>query len=87
MGDQPDTMSLPTQNNTNAEETRTYTYAWNGIRTHDPNIRASKNILCLKVHGHRDRLKNGLPGVKKFLYSSSSWMSYIPSSNRVVKIL
>jgi hypothetical protein len=45
MGDQPDTISLPTQNNTNAEETQTYIHAWNGIRKNDPNIRASKILL------------------------------------------
>jgi hypothetical protein len=59
-GDQPYTRPLPTLNNTSAEETQTYVHAWNGIRKNDPNIRQSKSALFHRLHGHRDRLINGL---------------------------
>jgi hypothetical protein len=38
MSDQPVTRPLPTQGNTNTEETQTDMHASSGIRTHDPRI-------------------------------------------------
>jgi hypothetical protein len=41
--------------NINTEKTQTNTYALNGIRTYDPYVRPSEDILCLIPRGHCDR--------------------------------
>jgi hypothetical protein len=38
---------LPTQANTNTEETQTNIYASSGIRTHDPSVSAGKTVHAL----------------------------------------
>jgi hypothetical protein len=43
---------LPTQDNINGKETQAYIHISSGIRTHNPNIRASEDISCLRPHGH-----------------------------------
>jgi hypothetical protein len=53
---------LPTQDNTNTEDTRTDIYASSGIRTHDSSVRASEDILCLILNGHCDRTNFGIVG-------------------------
>jgi hypothetical protein len=53
--DQPVARPLPTQDNTYTEETLTDIHASSGIRTHDPSVRASEDISCLRRRGHCDR--------------------------------
>jgi hypothetical protein len=36
-------------------------HAFCGIRNHDPSVRASENISCLRPRGYCDRLKDQLP--------------------------
>jgi hypothetical protein len=43
-----------TRNNINTEQTHTYIHALNGIRTHDPSVRASEDSSCLRPRGHCD---------------------------------
>jgi hypothetical protein len=54
--DQPVARLLPTQNNTDTEQTQRDRHALNGIRTHDPSARASEDSSCLRPRGHCDRL-------------------------------
>jgi hypothetical protein len=46
---------LPTQDNTNTEETQTDMHTSSGIRTHDPSVRASEDISYHRPRGHCDR--------------------------------
>jgi hypothetical protein len=55
-GYQPVAEQLPTQDNTNREKKQTYIHASSEIRTHDPSVQASKDILCLRTRGLCDRL-------------------------------
>jgi hypothetical protein len=48
----PISMPLPTQENTNREDTGTDIRASSGIRTNNPSILAGEDILCLKLCGH-----------------------------------
>jgi hypothetical protein len=50
-GDRPIARRLPTQNST----TRTYIRASNGIRTHDPSVRAVQGYTRLRPRGNWDR--------------------------------
>jgi hypothetical protein len=45
-----------TQNSTNTNQTHTDIHASNGIRTHDPSVRASEDSSCLRTRGRCDRL-------------------------------
>jgi hypothetical protein len=54
-GGQPTTRPLPTQDNTNTEETRTDINALGGIRTHDPSVSTGEGISCLRPSRHCDR--------------------------------
>jgi hypothetical protein len=47
---------LPTQDNTSTEETHTDIHASSEILTHDPSVRASADISCLRPRGHSYRL-------------------------------
>jgi hypothetical protein len=44
-----------TQGRTDLEETHTDIHASNGIRTHDPSVRAGEDGSCLRPRGHCDR--------------------------------
>jgi hypothetical protein len=55
MSDQPVARPLPTQDNTNTEETHTDIDALSGIRTHDPSVRASEGSSCFRLRGYCDR--------------------------------
>jgi hypothetical protein len=58
-GDKPVTRSLPTHRTTQTQNKRTQTsIPLSGIRTHDPNVRASEDSSCLKPRGHGDRQVN-----------------------------
>jgi hypothetical protein len=43
------------QNNTNKEQTHTDIHALSGIPTHNPTVRASEDVSCLRPRGHYDR--------------------------------
>jgi hypothetical protein len=52
-GDQPVARPLPTQDNANRINANIH--ALNGIRTHDPSVRASEDSSCLRPRSHCDR--------------------------------
>jgi hypothetical protein len=47
---------IPTQYNTNREESRINFHSLSGIRIHDPSVWAGEGILCLRPRSHCDRL-------------------------------
>jgi hypothetical protein len=52
LGISPVTRLLPTEDNTNTEETRTDIHASSGIRSHDPSVWGGEDISCLRPRGH-----------------------------------
>jgi hypothetical protein len=55
-GISPVARPLPTQDNTNTEETQTYIHASNSIQTHDPSVPAGKDFSWLRPHDCYERL-------------------------------
>jgi hypothetical protein len=55
-GDQPFTSPSPTHRTAQTQNKHTQINTSNGIRTHDPSIRAGGNSSCLRPRGHCDRL-------------------------------
>jgi hypothetical protein len=58
--DQPVARPQPTHRTTQTQNKRIHTpniHALSGIRTHDPNVRASEDGSYLSLRGHRDRQK------------------------------
>jgi hypothetical protein len=53
--------------------------ALNGIRTHDPSVRASKDSSCLRPRGHCDRLTFTLPYL---ILPAALWPGVDSASNR-----
>jgi hypothetical protein len=53
--DQPAARPLPTQGSMDAEEKQAHIHASNGIRTHDPSVRAGEDISCRRLRGRRTR--------------------------------
>jgi hypothetical protein len=54
-GDQPVVRPLPTNRTTQTQTKRTHIHALSGIRTHDPNFRASEDCPCTGLRSHYDR--------------------------------
>jgi hypothetical protein len=54
--DKPVARPLPTQDNTNTEESHTDIHVLSGIRTDDPNVGVDEDSSFLRPRGHRDRL-------------------------------
>jgi hypothetical protein len=63
-GDQPVARPLPKHRTTQTQNKRIHVpniHVLSGIRTHDPNVRASESSSCLRPRGYRDRLYPFLP--------------------------
>jgi hypothetical protein len=75
--DQPVARTLPKHRTTQTQNKRIHTpniHALNGIGTHDPNVRASEDSLCLRKHGYCDRLTQVITSSKSSQYSQVvSW--------------
>jgi hypothetical protein len=69
-----------TQDNTNTEETQTDIHASSGIRTHDSNVWAAQEILCLRSRSHCDQ-HNAIYKVRNYFPLPGRhilWNIYLP---------
>jgi hypothetical protein len=71
---------LPTQDNTDTEETRTDIHASSGIRSHEPSVSAGEEISCLRPRDHCDRRKI-------FLFHNIQSLSHFYNHLRITETL
>jgi hypothetical protein len=73
---------LPTQENTNTKETLKYIHAFSEIRIHDPILRRSEDISCLRPYGQCDQRITRTALLT--LRASYTWVQFILVAAKII---